>query len=613
MKVENTKQFLLTVTLFLIIIILGIYQVLSNRESLDFQKVTENGEWIVEVYTDKSIYNSGEEVTLFADLENTSNQNVEGEIIFRIEHLGKEVGRVESETFALLSGQKTTINVKWLPPEMDYQGYLVEAWYISNGTILDKLNTAVDVSSDWNKFPRYGYITNFDQLSETEINDTIEELNSYHLNGIQFYDWQYKHHQPLAGTVEEPANKWKDIANRDINFVTVMGYIDSAHEKGMKAMNYNLLFGAYLLNENDGIKPEWGLYKDSKHEKQDGHPLPNTWATSKIVLENPANEEWQNYIFTKEKEAFEVFPFDGWHIDQLGDRGRLYDYDGNIIALDQTYSTFIENAKKELDVNLVMNGVNDYGQIQIANSPVDFLYTEVWSPNNTYGQLKNIIDRNLSLTKGEKNVVLAAYINYKNADKPGEFNKASVLLADSVIFASGGAHFELGDTGMLGKEYFPNDNLKMSDDLHKALKDYYHFLVGYENLLRDNITPIDREIKIEDLSYSNFPEKESIWYFTKEKEEYEILHLINFSDQKLLDWRDEYGFYKEPETITDVKIKYYTATEINEIYLASPDFDHGSSHKLSFKAGNDNDGRYIEFTIPSLKYWDMIYLAKSSY
>lgn len=613
MKTKKTKLFLLIATLFLIIIILGLYQALFNEKSLDYQKVTANGEWIEEVYTDKSIYNPGEEVTLFADLINTSNQDMEGKIIFRVEHLGTEVGRVKSESFNLLMGQEVTVDLKWLPPDLDFQGYIVEAWLISDGEVLDKLNTAVDVSSDWSKFPRYGYITNFDQLSETEIDDTIEELNRYHLNGLQFYDWQYKHHQPLAGTVEKPAEKWKDIANRDIYFDTVMGYIDSAHEKGMKAMNYNLLFGSYLLGENDGVKQEWGLYKDSKNEKQDGHPLPNTWATSKIVLENPANEEWQNYIFAKEKEVFEVFPFDGWHIDQLGDRGRIYDYDGNIIALDQTYGSFIENAKEGLDVDLVMNGVNDYGQIQIANSPVDFLYTEVWSPNNTYGQLKNIIDRNLALTKGEKNIVLAAYINYKNADKPGEFNKASVLLADSVIFASGGAHFELGDTGMLGKEYFPNDNLKMSEDLQEGLKDYYHFLVGYENLLRDNITSIDREIKISDYTYSNYPEKESIWYFPKEKEEYEILHLINFSDQKLLDWRDEYGFYKEPEVIDDVRVKYYTDAEINEVYLASPDFDHGSSHKLSFKAGKDEDGRYIEFIIPSLKYWDMIYFAKSSF
>lgn len=609
---KTKKRLLYSALLLISVIVLAIYLGTSNDKSLNFQKVTENGQWLEEVYTDKVIYSPSEEVTLFADLNNTSDQDREGKIIFRIEHLGKEVGMIESETFKLLKGEETTINVKWLPPSSDYQGYIVEAWYISDGETLDKLNTAVDISSDWSKFPRYGYITNFGQLTEAEINSTIEELNRYHLNGLQFYDWQYKHHQPLAGTIEMPDDKWKDIANRDVYYDSVMSYINSAHGKGMKAMNYNLLFGTYLLSEDDGVKKEWGLYKDSRHEKQDGHPLPNTWATSKITLENPANEEWQNYILAEEKEAFTVFPFDGWHIDQLGERGRLYDYDGNIVYLDQTYGPFLERAKKDLDVDLVMNGVNDYGQIQIANSPVDFLYTEVWSPNNTYGQLKNIIDRDVSLTKGEKNVVLAAYMNYKNADKPGEFNKASVLLTDSVIFASGGAHFELGDTGMLGKEYFPNDNLKMSEDLQAALKDYYHFLVGYENLLRDNVTYTDRDITIKDLPSSTYAEKESIWYFTKEKEEYEILHLINFLNQSSLEWRDDYGQYEEPETITDVKIKYYTDQKINEVYFASPDYDHGSAHQLSFKAGKDEQGTYVEFTIPSLKYWDMIYFVKSS-
>lgn len=609
---KTNKKLLLIGAVAFLVIIIGIFFGLANNGELKYSDITENGQWLAEVYTDKAIYQPNEEVTIFADLNNASDKDMEGHIIFRIMHLGKEVGRIESEAFKISKGEKSTINVNWLPPEDDYQGYLVEAWYISGRNTLDKLNTAIDVSSDWSRFPRYGYITNFGQLSEAEIDSTIEELNRYHISGLQFYDWQYKHHQPLAGTVDEPADKWKEIANRDVYFDSVMGYIDSAHSKGIKTMNYNLLFGSYVLSENDGVKPEWGLYKDSRHTRQDGHPLPNTWATGKILLENPANEGWQNYILNEEKEVFEVFPFDGWHIDQLGERGRLYDYDGNIIALDQTYAPFIEKANQELGVSLVMNGVNDYGQIYIANSPVEFLYTEVWSPNNSYGQLKNIIDRNVSLTDGEKNIVLAAYMNYKNADKPGEFNKASILLADSVIFASGGAHFELGDTGMLGKEYFPNENLKMTEDLQKELKDYYHFLVGYQNLLRDNLTYTDKEINITDYPYSDLPEKKSLWYFTKEKNGYEILHIINFLNQDSLEWRDDYGVYQEPDTITDLTIKYYTDEKINEVYMASPDFDRGSSQKLTFKTGNDDDGNYVQFVVPSLKYWDMVYFVKDS-
>ena len=34
------------------------------------------------------------------------------------------------------------------------------------------------------------------------------------INGLQFYDWQDEHDKPLAGTREEPAERWQDIAKR---------------------------------------------------------------------------------------------------------------------------------------------------------------------------------------------------------------------------------------------------------------------------------------------------------------------------------------------------------------------------------------------------------------
>ena len=75
-------------------------------------------------------------------------------------------------------------------------------------------------------------------------------------------------------------------------------------------------------------------------------------------------------------------------------------------------------------------------------------------------------------------------MNYNKANNPGYFNTAGVLLTDAVIFAFGGAHLELGEH-MLGKEYFPNNNLQMKEDLKASLINYYDFLVAYQNILRD--------------------------------------------------------------------------------------------------------------------------------
>jgi len=44
--------------------------------------------------------------------------------------------------------------------------------------------------------PRYGFVTNFaDNYTQTLIEN---RLNLYHLDGVQFYDWEWKQHVPLA-------------------------------------------------------------------------------------------------------------------------------------------------------------------------------------------------------------------------------------------------------------------------------------------------------------------------------------------------------------------------------------------------------------------------------
>lgn len=113
-----------------------------------------------------------------------------------------------------------------------------------------------------------------------------------------------------------------------------------------------------------------------------------------------------------------------------------------------------------------MNAVGQYGQENlIANSPVDFLYTEVWEKptDNGFSVLSNIITNNDRWSNGKK-TVLAAYMNYKlGGEGRGYFNTPGVLMANAAIHAWGGAHLELGEH-MLTTEYFPNSSLAMKGD-----------------------------------------------------------------------------------------------------------------------------------------------------
>lgn len=77
--------------------------------------------------------------------------------------------------------------------------------------------------------------------------------------------------------------------------------------------------------------------------------------------------------------------------------------------------------------------------ISIATSTSDFLYSEVWSPSDSYFDLANIIKQNNVLSNNSKNTVLVA-MNYDLANNKGFFNTPSILMTNAVIFAFGGAH-----------------------------------------------------------------------------------------------------------------------------------------------------------------------------
>jgi len=544
--------------------------------------------------TDKARYEPGERVKYALKLKEGID---EGQIIVRYKHLDR---LVEEEKIDWKG--ESEVRWEWEPPADDFTGYMTEIFFKQGKEIVDQTNIAVDVSSDWGKFPRYGYLADFMAMEQADREAVIERLNRFHINGIQFYDWQWKHHMPLKLESGKPAETWPDIANRQVSYETVKRYIDLAHEKNMKAMNYNLLFGAYEDAENDGVKMEWGLFRDPLGKNQDRHPLPDSWA-SDILLMDPSNPEWQQYLIQSEMEVFKHLPFDGWHVDQLGDRGPLWNKDGDSVNLAQTYAPFLQEAKKKLDVDYVMNAVGQYGQAYIATqAPVKFLYTEVWGDHPHYRHLKEIIDQNAKYSKGKLNTVLAAYMNYDHANKPGEFNTPGVLLANAVIFASGGSHLELGEN-MLAKEYFPNRNLTIPEELEKRLVHYYDFLTAYQNLLRDGAQEIEAELSAaSSIALSPTMEQGKVWVSVKRKDDKQIFHFVNFTDAVHMNWNDANATQAEPEQIEHVTIALKTDKKPKKVWMASPDYYGGSPIAIEF----EHDGDTLEFALPKLKYWDMV-------
>lgn len=559
------------------------------------------GDGYMEVYlsTDKAAYIPGEEVKI------KLNKMVEGNATVRYRHLNQVI-----EETPLTSNEWS-----WNPPTDDYKGYMVDIYTIENGVEVIKGSIAIDVSSDPKMFPRNGFLSEYGKMSESEINKVMDNLNRYHINYVQYQDWHYKHHMPLAGSVSAPMEVWKDIINRDCYRTTVDGYIKAGHERNMKSLFYNLAYGALSDAEEDGVSEEWYMFKDDNHGTIDTHILGSPFKSS-IYLTNPGNDDWIDYIGQKTSDVYDVYDFDGYQIDQLGGRGTLYDYRGDVIDYESGFTKFIKAMKnKEPEKRLVMNAVGGFGGQEIADSEsTDFFYVEVWDKPTDRGfeVISNTITGQDNLNKnGGRKTILAAYMNY-DFGKIGRsyFNTPGVLMANAAIHAWGGAHLELGEH-MLCNEYFPNSNLTMNGELKKSMITFYDFITAYENLLRDGgnaWTGVDAVSLTGEINFNQWPpQKGNVATVGKNLDDGKtsVVHLLNYTNAIHLDWCDTNADQQEQDLIENKEIELSIdgrSGTIKSVWCASPDFDFGVARTLEFTQNSDK----IKLTLPALKYWTMI-------
>ena len=581
----------------------------------------EAGTYVQNATVDKARYAPSTAVNISVTLGNRVNIPVNNATLsVAFTQRGVSVATTQTQTFSLTAGQASTLAFSWTPPTTDYSGYKLDITLKdAAGTVLDTAASAVDVSSDWKKYPRYGFVTNYPVQNPSEAAYRVQLLNDFHINGVQFYDWQWMHHWPLKGTISQPASSWNDVANRLVSADTVNNYISSAHGRSMIAQNYNLAYGAWSGYEQDGsgVNHSWGMWYNNNCTNQAGFNLPTGWATPRIYWFDPNNASWQSYIFGRESDAMTVYAFDGWHVDSFGDVGTVYDCSGHVLSNAQGIANFLTAAKNSLNKRITFNAVANFSTAQTLGAPLEFNYVECWERlgQNTYADLKSIIDSNWSTTG--KPTLLAAYVDYDYAKtlttQQKLFNDPGVRFIDSLLIAAGGGHVELGEgLQMLSNEYFPTLNVAMAASLRRSVRDLYDFQIANENWLLDPaLSQNTKLIQLPGINTSTNGTAGTVWTFAKQKSGYDVLQLLNLLSATTSAWRDASANMPAASVQSNFTVKYYYGTgTVSGVQVASPDQSHGTYTTLSYTTGSDGNGNYVQFTVPQLQYWDMIVVSR---
>ncbi len=534
--------------------------------------------------------------------------------------LGKQVGHCGP--IILTAHTPASLPLPCSVPRVDFRGYLVTVeLHSATGRVLGRRETALDISSDWKRFPRYGYLAHYNQGEDADPVSWIADLNRFHIDGLLFYDFQYRHDQPLAGTVKDPASTWKDIAGREIDASVIRGFLQQAHEHNMMAMAYNASYSAYddIFTRPHPLPLQWATWssasgpRTAQTAKALNLNLPG-WSTSKLFYMNQNDPGWQHYIFGQMQQLFDVYPFDGWHIDTFGEKS-AYAFDRSRVNFIAGFAPYIDHAHAVLRKRLLFNAVNTFGQNRIANSTADFVYSELWEDNETFASILRSAEQ-VHIANPRMAYVIAAYLHRREAkDGPPpaatQFNLPSVLLTDAAIFASGASHIELGDGDrMLSNEYFPSDTrLTVSPRLHDSLRHYYDFLTAYEVYLLDQLTPANVAVKIQGYPIDALGVPDTLWSISRQHGATTIVHLINLLGSDDPHWRDISMSRSDAPQLHNLKVELQTAEDVQSVGWASPDVEGGVFHPLHFTRTQSGSQTALTFTLPELHYWDAIILS----
>lgn len=490
-------------------------------------------------------------------------------------HLGECIERIACECDGIIAISPVAVG-----------GYGIEL-----STESTQVRTAIEVTEHRRNRLRYGFVTNYSPNRDlSAISDNIRRL---HLNGIQFYDWAYRHADLLGG-----GDEYFDALDQPIALQSVRDLVSTVKEAGASALGYAAVYAV-------GPK-EWPQWKHQALLTGTGDPYA---LGDFLFLVDPASAEWLTHFTGQLEQSIHEIGFDGFHLDQYGYPKRALRADGKDVDVSDSFTKLIAEVRDVLpDSHLVFNNVNDFPSWKTAHSPQDAMYIEVWPPHVTLNSLAQVVNR-AKVTGEGKPVVIAAYQHvYDTAPTSGADLATAFTMA--TLFSHGASQILVGEADRILVDPYYVRNHQVKPSTANLLKNWYNFLVEHDELLLDpSVIEVtnsyagsyndDCDVTFEQARVTEMAEAGAVWRRITCNSKYLVVHLINLVGQDDILWDSQRNTPSNPGA------SFLRVRRIGEglprVRVTDPD----GSHRLIEVPVNQEGGHAIA-SLPPLNIWQLV-------
>ena len=453
------------------------------------------------------------------------------------------------------------------------------------------VRSAIEVSTNARSRLRYGFVTNY--LPDRDLVDISDNIRRLHLNGIQFYDWAYRHANLLGGGEE-----YRDALGQPISLQTVRDLVTTVQRVGSNALGYAAVYA---------VGPqEWSDWKHDALLMGSGEPY---GLGDFLFLVDPASEDWVVHFAAELKRTTEEVGFDGFHLDQYGYPKRAVRVNGVDVNVAQSFAHVIAKVRDVLpDSQLVFNNVNDFPTWVTASCPQDAIYIEVWPPQVTLDSLARVVNRARTIGEG-KPVVIAAYQHVYDV-APASGADLATAFTMATLFSHGATQILAGEADRILVDPYYVRNHKIEKSTAELLKSWYDFLVEHDELLLNpEIVDVtgsyagaynnDCDVSFAEAHVTETAEAGAVWRRVTITPKQIVVHLINLVGQDDTLWDAERKVPGNPGA-SHLRIRR-VGDHLPRVRLADPD---GSPRLVEIPVRIDGDHAVAE--LPTLHIWQLI-------